>query len=606
MNSSEIREQFLEFFKSKGHAKRPSSSLVPDDPSVLLTTAGMQQFKPYYTGEADAMKDFGALSTASIQKSFRTSDIDEVGDESHLTFFEMLGNFSFGGYFKEEAIKYAREFITQVMKLEISYVTVFKGSDAVPKDKESKKIWESLGVKDIREEGMDDVFWGPTGKSGPCGPTTEIYCRNGAGKDIEIWNIVFNEFFCSGSREELLAGRAELKPLKTKGIDTGMGLERLAMVSQKTNTIFETDLFAPILNNLKGVGDGWSGRIVADHIRGIIFLTADGVRPDNKNQGYILRRLIRRVIPHLKERQGVVRFNNGDKIPRLANLKTLSEYVISQYGSYKEYKYLLNEKSEIIDIVLDEEKKFLKIYEKGSKLLNNLINEAVDNKTYKINGKDVFILVTTHGFALEWIKDATKLKGVELDAGEFEQEFKKHQEISRGGVEKKFGGHGLILDTGELKAGNEEELKKVTRLHTATHLLNAALHRLFGNEISQRGSDITTQRTRYDFTFSRKITPEELQKLEDMVNEAVKKDYPVTIKEMPLEEAKKSGALFFYKGRYPDVVRVYTVGKENNIFSRELCGGPHVKHTGEIGKFRILKEESSSAGIRRIRAVVDD
>ena len=232
MESEEIRRRFLDFFKERGHAVMPSSSLIPDDPSVLLTTAGMQQFKRYYTGEADPMQNFGSLNTVSIQKSFRTSDIDEVGDESHLTFFEMLGNFSFGGYFKKEAITYAFDFITKEMRLTISYVTIFKGSDVVPKDTESEKIWRSLGVIDIREEGMEDVFWGPTGTSGPCGPTTEVYCKNAAGQDVEIWNIVFNEFLCGGSREQLLAGTAKLTPLEKKGIDTGMGLERLAMISQ--------------------------------------------------------------------------------------------------------------------------------------------------------------------------------------------------------------------------------------------------------------------------------------------------------------------------------------------------------------------------------------
>ena len=251
MTSEEIRRKFLAFFKERGHAIVPSSSLIPDDPSVLLTTAGMQQFKKYYTGELNAMKDFGSESTASVQKSFRTSDIDEVGDETHLTFFEMLGNFSFGGYFKKEAIQYAYDFIVKELGLTISYVTIFKGSDVVPKDEESRNIWKALDPKlDVREEGMEDVFWGPTGTSGPCGPTTEIYCKNGSGKDVEIWNIVFNEFFCDGSREALLEGKAKLTPLKTKGIDTGMGLERLAMIAQKTKNIFETDLFRPLIDIL--------------------------------------------------------------------------------------------------------------------------------------------------------------------------------------------------------------------------------------------------------------------------------------------------------------------------------------------------------------------
>jgi alanyl-tRNA synthetase len=291
MQSSEIRQKFLNFFQAKGHSIVPSSSLLPDDPSVLLTTAGMQQFKPYFTGEGDPVKDFGSKNTVSIQKCFRTSDIEEVGDERHLTFFEMLGNFSFGGYWKPEAITYAHEFITKELNLQISYVTIFKGSDVVPKDLESKEIWNSLGIQDVREEGIDDVFWGPTGNSGPCGPTTEIYCKNAEGKDIEIWNIVFNEFMCSGSREDLLAGKANLTSLAIKGIDTGMGLERLVMVVQGKENVFETDLFSKIIALLPADWSEKKKRIFADHGRATAFLIVDGVRPSNKGAGYILREL---------------------------------------------------------------------------------------------------------------------------------------------------------------------------------------------------------------------------------------------------------------------------------------------------------------------------
>ncbi|MFY9463147.1 MAG: alanine--tRNA ligase-related protein, partial [Candidatus Sungiibacteriota bacterium] len=314
MQSSEIRRKFLEFFEKRGHAVVPSSSLIPDDPSVLLTTAGMQQFKPYYTGEADPMtsihptlgRPLGTRNAVSIQKSFRTSDIDEVGDEQHLTFFEMMGNFSFGGYFKKEAIQYAFDFLTKEIGVAISYITIFQGKEeiGVPKDEESRAIWQSLGVKDIREEGMEDVFWGPTGSAGPCGPTTEIYCKNAAGQDIEIWNIVFNEFFFAGSREELLSGISgkKLEKLKTPGVDTGMGLERLAMISQGKKNIFETDLFSPFMLFLRGNPEYQEqhGRIVADHTRAAIFLLADGVRPSNKERGYILRRLIRRAVAHYR------------------------------------------------------------------------------------------------------------------------------------------------------------------------------------------------------------------------------------------------------------------------------------------------------------------
>lgn len=600
MDSQEIRQKFLNFFERRGHKIVPSSSLIPDDPSVLLTTAGMQQFKKYYTGEADPLKDFGVQNTVSVQKSFRTSDIDEVGDESHNTFFEMLGNFSFGGYFKKEAIQYAHEFIIKEMGLNISRVTIFKGSVVVPKDEESKKIWQSLGVKNIREEGVEDVFWGPTGTSGPCGPTTEIYCKNSSGKDIEVWNIVFNEFFCNSSREQILQGNADLKPLPEKGIDTGMGLERLAMVVQKKRNIFETDLFAPLLELLPPEIEERKKRIIVDHLRGATFLLADGVRPSNKEAGYILRRLIRRALA----------YENLHKIPAHV-FDAIIHDIVHEYGGF--YPELMRENGNIRQEFARERERFNKLYPTGRKCFDMAIGAAEQKaESVKISSQFrerqierlAFKLNTEIGIPVDIIKEWLEERGYKLNEENFLEELKKHQEISRAGVEKKFGGHGLILDTGELKAGSEEELKIVTHLHTATHLLNAALHKVLGDEISQRGSDITTERTRFDFVFPRKMTPEEIKKVEDIVNEAIARDYPVKIEELPLEEAKKSGALFFYKGHYPEMVKVYSIGRGEEIFSRELCGGPHVARTGEIGKFKIIKEESSSAGIRRIRAKV--
>lgn len=591
MESAEIRKKFLEFFKARGHAVVPSSSLIPDDPSVLLTTAGMQQFKKYYTGELDAMKDFGSTSTVSIQKSFRTSDIDEVGDETHLTFFEMMGNFSFGGYWKKEAITYGYEFITKELGLAISYVTVFKGSDVVPKDEESKAIWNSLGVTDVREEGMDDVFWGPTGTSGPCGPTTEIYCKNANGKDVEIWNIVFNEFFCNGSREELLAGNASLKPLATQGIDTGMGLERLAMIAQRTRNIFDTDLFVPIINKLPHSAfiTEKMKRIFADHTRAITFLICDGVRPSNKDAGYVLRRLMRRMTTyaylHAKER--------GSEPGAGIDITKLIEVAVT---IYKPFYPALDEKT-VQAVFAEESGKFEKTVENGIKELNRIPN---------VDARSAFRLYESYGLPYEVIKEFGADKAMELDRTSFDAEFKKHQELSRAGVEKKFGGHGLILDTGELKAGNEEELKKVLRLHTATHLLQGALREVLGPEVHQAGSDITPERTRFDFNFSRKMTPEEINKVEEIVNEKIKEDLPVSFKEMPKDEAEKIGALHFFKERYPDPVKVYYIGKDlAGAWSKEFCGGPHVTHTGEIGHFKIAKEEAVGAGVRRVRGVVD-
>ncbi|MBI2024319.1 alanine--tRNA ligase [Candidatus Giovannonibacteria bacterium] len=562
MSAEELRKKFLEFFKSKGHAVVPSSSLLPDDPSVLLTTAGMQQFKKYYTGEADAMRDFGSKNTASVQKSFRTSDIDEVGDDSHLTFFEMLGNFSFSGYFKKESIQYADEFITKELGVPISFVTIFGGTAEVPKDEESREIWKSLGISDIREMGMEDNFWGPTGNEGPCGPTTEIYCENKAGGRAEIWNVVFNEYYKKDGR---------LQKLKNSGVDTGMGLERLAMIVQNKKNIFETDLFSSLMEILPAEMDIKTKRIAADHSRAISFLVSDGVAPSNKEAGYVLRRLMRRLIS----------YGTGKE-------SQLFKEIVANYGGF--YPELNLEK--ILPVFNQENEKFSRTLSSGIKELS---------KFQSIDAKAAFKLYESYGLPFEVIKeyeDGERAKNLTREA--FEDEFRKHQEISRAGQEKKFGGHGLLLDTGELKAKDAEELKKVTRLHTATHLLQAALRKVLGDEVSQKGSDITSERTRFDFSFPRKLTPEEIKKVEELVNSVISEGFNVQVEEMDLEEAKKSGALYFFKEKYPSRVKVYSVGS----FSKELCGGPHVPNTSEVGKFAIIKEEGIASGVRRIRAEV--
>ncbi len=610
MTSEDIRNKFLEFFKERGHAIVPSSSLIPDDPSVLLTTAGMQQFKPYYTGDADPLKDFGSRNTASVQKCFRTSDIDEVGDESHLTFFEMLGNFSFGGYFKEKAIEYGYELITgkDWMDLSIDHVTIFDPAKVpaddwrkgVPFDAESEKLWKKYGVK-IEKDGTD-VFWGPTGNEGPCGPTTEIYVKNANGNAIEVWNIVFNEFYCDKNRK--------LTPLKTPGVDTGMGLERLVMAVQKKPTLFETDLFTPIISLLPEEIGTRTRRILSDHIRGIAFLISDGVQPSNKETGYILRRLIRRSLTY---------FYLAKLTPIFPDL--FGSLVDNYHPFYPE----LN-KNLILKVVEEESSEFQRPLKQGLKevehrlaidktiLSGENLNSSAEIKTLAKGTRNfsagllAFELSQNIGFPRDISRELFAAAGYDIkdfDRG-FSAKFARHQEISRAGVEKKFGGHGLILDTGELKAGSEDELKKVTRLHTATHLLNQALREVLGPEVSQRGSDITTERTRFDFNFGRKMTPEELKKAEEIVNEKISEDLPVSFKEMPKTEAEKTGALYFFKAKYPDVVKVYFVGRSlDSAWSKEFCGGPHVTHTGEIGKFKILKEEASSAGVRRIRATVE-
>ncbi|MDO8505816.1 MAG: alanine--tRNA ligase [bacterium] len=606
MTHQEIRQKFLKYFESKGHTIVPSSSLLPDDPSVLLTTAGMQQFKPYYaeldptvTVHPSIGRPVGKNATSS-QKSFRTSDIDEVGDERHLTFFEMLGNFSFGGYFKKEAITLAHEFITKEMGLSISFVTIFEGKEdiGVPKDIESRDIWKALDAKlEVREQGMDDVFWGPTGSSGPCGPTTEIYCKNGAGEDIEVWNIVFNQFFYPGSREELNSGATnkKLEPLKTPGVDTGMGLERLVMSVQNTRTIFETDLFSPFADILQSdPASAQSSRIVADHLRAATFLLADGVRPSNKEAGYILRRLIRRALVHAKKLN-----ISAD------NLDTLMLNVIEYYGDC--YGELQSNKPLIFEAFGQEREKFMKVLESGLKEFEK--RYAVINRPVAINGKEAFDLYQSYGFPIDVIRDLAKERGALVDVAGFEAELiaevARHREISKAGSVAKFGGHGLLLDTGELKAANEEELKVVTRLHTATHMLQKALREVLGTEVHQAGSDITVERTRFDFTFSRKLTPEEIKKVEDIVNEKVKEDLPMQKVVLPKSEAEKTGALYFFKEKYPDPVNVYFMGNDiESAWSKEFCGGPHVTHSGTVGKFKIAKEEACSSGVRRIRGVV--
>ncbi|MBX4190011.1 alanine--tRNA ligase [Candidatus Parcubacteria bacterium] len=570
MLSKEIREKFLKFFESKGHTIVPSSSLLPTDPSVLFTTAGMQQFKPYYTGAADASKDFGSLSTVSIQKSMRTSDIDEVGDLTHLTFFEMLGNFSFGGYWKKEAIEYAHEFVTKEMGLKIDYVSVFGGDSDVPADEESEQIWKSIDSSLIvKKFGRGDNFWGPTGNEGPCGPTTEIYVNG-----VEIWNVVFNQYFQHPDKK--------LEPLKIQGIDTGMGLERLAAVAQNKNNIFETDLFEPLIQILPEdeIPDR-THRIISDHSRAAAFLICDGVTPSNKDQGYVLRRLMRRVIVQCHV--------NGIELEAIYDI---FEKIVELYG--KHYPELDFGKMKTAFIA--ENDKFQKTFKNGLKEMEKLSS---------IDGTSAFKLYESFGLPFEVIQEVGKEKASGLTREAFEEERKRHQEISRAGAEKKFGGHGIVIKEGELSAENQEELKKKTRLHTATHIVVAALEKVLGEKLIQAGSDINTERLRFDFKFSRKVTPEELKQAEKIANEVVEKDLPVSWEEVATDEAFSAGASGAFRHKYGDRVKVYTIGDKNNWFSKEICGGPHVTHSGEVGHITITKEESVSGGNRRIRATVD-
>ncbi len=601
MKSSEIRKKFEKFFESRGYAAVKSSSLLPDDPSVLLTTAGMQQFKPYYVGKADPMRDFGSRNTVSIQKSFRTSDIEEVGDNTHLTFFEMLGNFSFGGNYKKETIHFAYEFLVNELGIdrERIYVTIFGGDHEVPEDKESFRIWhEEIGMpKDkIKKHGRVDNFWGPTGNEGPCGPTTEIYIDG-----VEIWNLVFNEYYQCTEVEPRYRGSTSvnLKKLETPGVDTGMGLERLAVMLQGTNNVFETDLFHPLISKIQEVAPHISVsprfdpresasilRVLADHLRASIFLIADGVRPSNKEAGYILRRLLRRIMIY------------GIKYDIHADLFVLAVEIVKD--SFGEFYPEVSRAKEIIDVWLDEKTKFEKAIALGVKEVE---------RYEMINAKDAFYIYESFGIPFELLSELVPAKVRDLKKEDLDLEMKKHQEISRAGQEKKFGGHGLILNTGELKASTPEEVEKVTRLHTATHLVQAALRRVLGEEVHQMGSDITAERARFDFSFPRKLTDEEVKKVEDLVNDAVQHDLPVSYQELPIEEAKKTGALYFFKEKYPETVKVYSMGPSTGsgepAFSREFCGGPHVANTLKVGKFKIEKQEAVGAGVRRIRISVD-
>jgi len=557
MTSKEIRKNFLEFFEKRGHKIVPSSSLLPkDDPSVLLTTAGMQQFKSYYTGEKDPIKDFGARRAASIQKSFRTSDIDKVGNESHLTFFEMLGNFSFGDYFKENAIKWAWEFITKEMGIspERCYVSVFNGDNEVPEDKESIEIWKSLGLSDnkIKKAGRKDNFWGPTSNEGPCGPTSEIYVDN-----IEIWNLVFNEYYCNPDKI--------LKPLKQKGVDTGMGLERLAMAIQNTPTVFETDLFMDIIpEGLPAIMDERIRRIILDHGRAVVFLISDKVRPSNKEQGYILRRLMRRMMVHFY------------KEINFLDIENLLKGVVRKYKDF--YDNL--DETIVLQVFREENEKFRQAMQNGIRELKKIdILDAVR----------AFNLFESYGLTFDVIKDFAGTKAANLNQKDFDAEFKKHQELSR------------TASAGMFKGGLADASEETIKYHTAAHLMLAALRQVLGDQVSQKGSNITPERLRFDFSYNQKMAPEEIRQVEDLVNDKIKEDLPVKMEEMTLEEARTAGATGAFESKYGERVKVYSIDN----FSKEICGGPHVKHTGEIGKFKIIKEESSSAGIRRIRAIVE-
>jgi alanyl-tRNA synthetase len=587
VTSAEIRKRFLAFFEKRGHTILPSASLVPEnDPSVLFTTAGMQPLVPYLLGAVHP----GGQRLANVQKCVRTQDIDEVGDATHDTFFEMLGNWSLGDYFKEEAIAWSYEFLTskeEGLGLDPArlYVTVFAGDENAPRDEESVGIWQSLGMpKDrIYYLGADDNWWSP-GANGPSGPDSEMFYdvteeglgdlthdefvqANDAQKVVEVWNDVFMEYEKS---EGKVVGK-----LASKNVDTGAGLERLAMVMQNTNNVFATDLFAPLMDaisTLSAVSDERARRIVADHIRTAVFMIADGVVPSNTDQGYVLRRLLRRA----------VRF--ADVLEIAPNhLRELVRVVVSKYHDI--YPNLTEKEAEIEQEIAAEEEKFRYTLKRGGEKFNEIEGD--------ISGKDAFDLYQSYGFPIELTEELAKEQGKEVDVAGFEAEMKEHQTKSRSGSEQRF--KGGLADASEMSV----------KYHTATHLLLAALRQVLGDHVEQKGSNITPERMRLDFPHPEKLTDEQKQAIEDLVNEKIAADLPVTHTDMPITEARQSGAMGVFGDRYADVVTVYTIGNPEHPFSKEICGGPHVEHTSVLGHFRITKEESVSAGVRRIKAILE-
>ena len=583
MKAIDIRNKYLKFFERHGHKIIPSSPLIPEnDPSVLFTTAGMQPLVPYLLGE----KHPEGKRLTDYQKCLRTNDIDEVGDNRHLTYFEMLGNWSLGDYFKEESIQMSYDFLTKELGIpaEKISVTCFAGDEDCPRDELTASCWEKAGIpkERIYFYGKDDNWW-IAGEEGPCGPDTEMFYDTGkpkcsedcqpscdCGKYVEIWNNVFMEYYKKDGK---------YTKLEQKNVDTGLGLERMTMLLQGKQTPFDTELFSPVMEKLQNLAkndDIASRRIVAEHLRASMMIICDGGRPSNLDRGYILRRLIRRKTRHLNKLQ-----IDLNELPNLIdlNIETLKEM----------YPELQDHKQEIKDVIVAEKDKFMKTLNNGEREFNKVINRLKNQGINKIDGKTIFNLYETYGFPPEVTKDLATENGFEADLSKFDELFKEHQEKSRMGSDQKF------------KGGLAEQNEKTIAYHTATHLLNAALKKVIGPNSHQRGSNITTERMRFDFNCDHKLTPEEKQKVEDLVNEWIKEDLPVTVETMKKEDALKSGAECMFIEKYPEEVTVYTIG---NV-SKELCGGPHVKHTGELGHFKIVKEEASSQGVRRIKAVLE-
>ncbi|QQO09284.1 alanine--tRNA ligase [Breznakiella homolactica] len=595
MNANELRSKYIEFFKSKGHAQIQGKSLIPDnDPTVLFTTAGMHPLVPYLLGEEHP----AGKRLTDYQKCIRTGDIDEVGDPSHLTLFEMLGNWSLGDYFKEGAIEMSFEFLTSPQWLGIPVekigVTVFEGEGDIPRDEESAAIWKRLGIPEerISYRPREDNWWGPAGSTGPCGPDTEMFidmgkapcspeCAPGCscGKWLEIWNDVFMQYNKNAEGEYL--------PLARKCVDTGMGIERTVTILNGKKSVYETGIFQPIIGAIEKASGYTYGtdeekdksvRIIADHTRASSFILGDpkAVTPSNVGAGYVLRRLIRRAVRH------------GRKLGITGLLLSpIAQVVVEEFkGPYPE---LEENRSRIIEELNKEENKFLETLQKGEHEFEKLLPNLLKDPRKIMSGRLAFKLYDTYGFPIELTEELAAEQGMTVNRDEFDEAFRKHQELSRAGSEQVF--KGGLGDQGEM----------AVKYHTATHLLHKALKTVLGDHVAQKGSNITAERMRFDFSHDAPMTKEEIQKVEEIVNEQIQKNLPVTMDVMSLDEAKKNGAVALFGEKYEDQVKVYSVGD----FSKEVCGGPHVENTGSMGKFKIQKEQSSSAGVRRIRAVLE-
>ena len=584
-----LKDEYIKYFTENGHKQIPSAPVVPEnDPSVLFNTAGMQPLIPYLMGQTHPY----GKRLVDYQKCIRTNDLDEVGDTTHHTFFEMLGNWSLGDYFKKESITYSFNFLTQVLNIptERLAVTVYAGSELVPFDEEAYNLWKNLGIKETHiAKTTEDNFWA-AGETGPCGTDTEIfYFRSDEEipeifdtedeRWVEIWNNVFMQF----NRKQ----DGKVEDLPNKNVDTGMGLERVVAVLEGVNDNYLSSIWKDVIelickiSNKEYKGNEKSIRIIADHIRTAVFIAADpsGIKPSNTDQGYILRRLIRRAIRHAKKLEIEINSNWEQEIA----LK-----IIEKYKKY--YSELEQNKETILEVLKNEKEKFNRTLEKG---LREFEKQTRDNKD--IDALTAFHLYDTYGFPIELTEELAKEKNIKVDIEGFKQKFKEHQELSRTASAGKFKG-GL--------AGNSEI---ETKYHTATHLLNAALKITVNKDIHQRGSNITSERLRFDFNCDHKLTDEEKQNTEKLVNEWIKAGLDVTVEEMSKNDAINSGAECMFIEKYPDIVTVYSIGNEKyRTVSKELCGGPHVKNTSVLGTFKIKKEEASSAGVRRIKAILEE